>query len=78
MGSLNVPYPDAYAQEIADAYWKLCPPPEPAEGQAQISKAANVVRCLRGAIKAHVLEYRRRLTAEAAAGTIAQAETDLA
>jgi len=75
---LQVPYPDAYAQEIAEAFWKLCPPPAVQEGEQQISKAANVVRVLRGDIKAHVLEYRRRLASEAASATIAQAETDLA
>ena len=58
MGTLNVPYPDAYATEIADAFWKLCPPPEPAEGQPQITKAANVVRFLRQTIKATAHTYQ--------------------
>jgi len=78
MAELKLTVPDAYVEEIKDAFWSLCPPPEPAEGQQQISKVANVSRFLRATVKAHVMEFRRRLSAEAAAGTIQQAETDLA
>ncbi len=68
MATLQVPIPDALAQEIADAFWTLCPPPEPPEGQAQITKAQNVVRMLRFWLKRHVMEMRER-TAKTAADT---------
>ena len=76
MATITVTVPDAYAQEIAEAFWKLCPPPDPAEGQAQITKAQNVVRMLKFTIKAHVLEARKR--AAAALADTATVETDLA
>jgi hypothetical protein len=78
MATMPIPYPDAYGDEIKDAYWALRRPAEPKEGQQQITKAENVVRCLREEIKSTVIEYRRRNIQEAGAATLKQAETDLA
>jgi hypothetical protein len=78
MGEISVPYPDAYAVEIANAAWDLFPPPEAPEGQQQITKAQNVVRMLKWNLKMAVLESRRRVAKVASDAALVQVEADLA
>jgi hypothetical protein len=77
MGTLSVPYPDAYAVEISDAVWGLFPPPEVPDGQQQITKGQNVVRMLRWQLKCAVMEARRRAAKAVSEAALVQVETDL-